>query len=82
MPIIQINMMEGRSDEQKKRLAAMVTDAVVEAIGAPRESVRILIHQMGPYDFSVGGVPAAERGQPSAVSNGNGAHPLQKGALA
>lgn len=73
MPIIQINMLEGRSDEQKKRLAEKVTDAVVEAIGAPRNSVRILIHQMGPYDFSVGGVPAADSGKLPVRSNGNGA---------
>lgn len=74
MPIIQINMMQGRSDQQKKRLVERVTDAVVEAIDAPRENVRILIHEMGPYDFAVAGVPAAER-EPAdkPVVNGNGA---------
>lgn len=70
MPIIQFNLLEGRTNEQKKRLAEKVTDAVIEALGVPRETVRILIHEMGPYDFSVGGVTAAER---KAV-NGNGAH--------
>lgn len=74
MPIIQINLMEGRSDQQKKRLVEQVTDAVVEALGAPRENVRILIHEMGPYDFAVAGVPAAERERPAASVNGKGAN--------
>ncbi len=61
MPIIQFNLLEGRSDEQKQRLAEKVTDVVVETLGVKREAVRILIHQLGPYDFAVGGVTQAER---------------------
>jgi 4-oxalocrotonate tautomerase len=61
MPIIQFNLLEGRTVEQKKRLAEKVTDTVTEVLGVKRESVRILIHEMGPYDFSVGGVTQAER---------------------
>ncbi len=72
MPIIQFNIMEGRTVEQKKRLAEKVTDTVVEVLGVKREAVRILIHEMGPYDFSVGGVTQAERqaaAAPSAAAN-------------
>lgn len=61
MPIIQFNLMEGRTPEQKKRLAEKITDTVVEVLGVKRETVRILIHEMGPYDFAVGGVTQAER---------------------
>lgn len=61
MPIIQFNLIEGRTNDQKKRLAEKVTDTVVEVLGVKRENVRILIHEMGPYDFSVGGVTQAER---------------------
>lgn len=72
MPIIQFNIMEGRSVEQKKRLAEKVTDTVVDVLGVKREAVRILIHEMGPYDFSVGGVTQAERlsaAAPAAPAN-------------
>lgn len=75
MPIIQFNLLEGRSNEQKQRLAEKVTDAVVEALGVPRETVRILIHEMGTYDFSVGGVVQAER----VAASGNGAQSAQNG---
>ena len=61
MPIIQVNLMQGRTNEQKKLLAQRITQSVVEVLGAKPESVRVLIHEMGPYDFSVGGVPMAER---------------------
>ena len=34
MPIITVQMLEGRTDEQKKALVEKVTDAVVETTGA------------------------------------------------
>lgn len=61
MPVIQVNLMQGRTNEQKKLLAQRITQCVVEVLGAKPESVRVLMHEMGPYDFAVGGVPMAER---------------------
>lgn len=61
MPVIQVNLMQGRTNEQKKLLAQRITQCVVEVRGAKPESVRVLIHEMVPYDFAVGGVPMAER---------------------
>lgn len=61
MPIIQVNLIEGRTNEQKKLLAQRITDSVVEVFGSKKEAVRVLFHEMGPYDFCVGGVPMAER---------------------
>lgn len=65
MPIIQVNLMQGRTQEQKKLLAQRITDSVVEVLGSPKEAVRVLFHEMGPYDFAVGGVPMAERAPPA-----------------
>jgi len=73
VPIIQFNLIEGRTVDQKRRLAEKVTDAVVDTLGVKRESVRILIHEMGAQDFSVGGVTYADRLAASAVSASNGA---------
>lgn len=61
MPVIQVNLMQGRTNEQKKLLAQRITQCAVEVLGAKPESVRVLMHEMGPYDFAVGGVPMAER---------------------
>lgn len=63
MPIIQVNMLEGRTVEQKRDLARRMTEAAVGALGVKPQNVRILIHELGPYDFAVAGIPAAENGK-------------------
>lgn len=57
MPIVDITLIEGRTAEKKVRLIEKVTDAVVEAIDAPRESVRVLIREIPPQHFGAGGKP-------------------------
>ncbi len=67
MPIIQVNLMRGRTDDQKKLLAQQITNSVVEVLGSRKEAVGVLFHEMGPYDFCIGGEPMAERNkQPPA----------------
>jgi 4-oxalocrotonate tautomerase len=61
MPLIEIHLLEGRSDEQKKVLLTAVTQAVHDSIGAPLESIRVWIQEMPPKEFMAGGVLAADR---------------------
>jgi 4-oxalocrotonate tautomerase len=61
MPLIEIHLLEGRSDEQKKALLTAVTQAVQDSIGAPLESIRVWIQEMPPKDFMAAGVLAADR---------------------
>ncbi|TDF64937.1 2-hydroxymuconate tautomerase [Cupriavidus sp. L7L] len=63
MPIMQVFLMEGRTDEQKARLIAALTDAAVEAIGAPVESVRVIVTEMPKTQFGIGGKTAKELGR-------------------
>jgi len=63
MPIMVVHMMEGRSDEQKERLIEKLTDAAVEALDAPRQSVRIMLQEMPKTHFGVGGVTAEKLGK-------------------
>lgn len=63
MPIIQVNMLEGRTVEQKRKLVSSVTAAVTEALGVQPEQVRILIHELESEHFAVAGMTAAERKQ-------------------
>jgi len=46
MPIVTIHMVEGRSADQKRRLIAAVTDALVDIIGANRNNVQVLMIDM------------------------------------
>lgn len=61
MPIIEMHMVTGRTDEQKQRVAAAVTVAVSSSLDCPPETVRILITEHGQEEFYVGGLTKAQR---------------------
>lgn len=56
MPIITINLLAGRSDDQKESLIHEVTEACHRSPGAPRESVRIILNEMDDQHYGVAGV--------------------------
>jgi 4-oxalocrotonate tautomerase len=60
MPVIIINMLEGRSAEKKRKLLRKVTEAVVEALEVEPESVRIIINEIPKENFAVAGLPIEE----------------------
>lgn len=45
MPVIQCDIREGRSTEQKQAMARAITRAVHETIGAPVEYIYVLIRE-------------------------------------
>lgn len=61
MPLAEITMIEGRSPEHKRALLTEVTEAVVRALGAPREAVRVVIREVPAEHWAVGGVSIAEK---------------------
>ncbi|WP_269621389.1 2-hydroxymuconate tautomerase [Zhongshania sp. BJYM1] len=63
MPVAQINILEGRSDEQKEMLIREVTDAISRSLGAPVESVRIIITEMPKQHFGIGGQSTRKLGR-------------------
>ena len=63
MPIATINLVEGRTDEQKERLIEKVTLAIHEAIDAPIASVRIILNEMPKQHFGIGGQSAKKMGK-------------------
>jgi 4-oxalocrotonate tautomerase len=63
MPIMQVFLVEGRSEEQKARLIAALTDAAVSELQAPIESVRVIINEMPKTDFGIAGKTAKALGR-------------------
>ncbi|HHY16525.1 MAG TPA: 4-oxalocrotonate tautomerase [Firmicutes bacterium] len=55
MPIVQIELIEGRTIDQKKTMAKEVTDAIVRSLGVTPDAVRIIMRDMKKEDFAVGG---------------------------
>ena len=42
MPIVNVKLLEGRSDEQLKNLVSEVTDAVEKTTGANRQAIHVV----------------------------------------
>ena len=61
MPYIQITMISGRTEEQKRDLLAAVSQATADSIGAPLETVRAWIVEVPPTDIAVAGETHADR---------------------
>ena len=63
MPFAQIYIIEGRTIEQKRAVIEKVTQAIVEAVGAPKESVRVWIHDMPKENWGIAGVSFKDLGR-------------------
>ena len=61
MPLVHVQMAAGRTAEQKSALLSAMTDAMVEHLGAPRDSVRVWITEFADTDFMVGGELLADK---------------------
>lgn len=60
MPLVQINILEGRPPEKIKALIENVTETVSETLDAPKQSVRVLVTEMPKTHWGIAGVPASE----------------------
>ncbi|MDT7016634.1 MULTISPECIES: 2-hydroxymuconate tautomerase [Latilactobacillus] len=56
MPLVHIDLIAGRSQAQLKQLCADVTEAITKNTGAPAEHVHVVLNEMQPDRYSVGGV--------------------------
>lgn len=63
MPFAQICMLEGRTEEQKRAVIEKVTEALHEAVGAPKETIRVWIHDMPKTNWGIAGVTAKDLGR-------------------
>lgn len=63
MPLAQIYMIEGRTEEQKRAVIEKVTQALHDAVGAPIPTIRVCIIEMPSAHWGIGGVSAKELGR-------------------
>ena len=61
MPIIHVHMLEGRTQDLKKKLVANMTDAVVKSLEVKPEDVRIILIDMAKSNYSIAGVLRSEK---------------------
>jgi 4-oxalocrotonate tautomerase len=60
MPIVEVKLWAGRTREQKAELARRFTEAMVEVVGCPPESVSVVFEDYPQSDWAEGGVLADE----------------------
>lgn len=61
MPVVRIDMFKGRTLAQKKALVEKVTDAIVEAVDVPKESVTVILRDIDRENFAQGGTLFSEK---------------------
>jgi len=60
MPVIRVELLAGRTREQKRAFTAAVTDAFVATCGGVRQSVQVIFHDVDKEDWGVAGRLASE----------------------
>ncbi len=61
MPIVHIEILEGRPASKKRALIEQVTQAVVSSLEVQPAQVRVLLREVPHDQWAVGGVPMSER---------------------
>lgn len=56
MPVVHIEMVEGRTLEQKRELAKRITEAIVEITAARPENVRIFFYDIPKTHMAQAGI--------------------------
>jgi 4-oxalocrotonate tautomerase len=61
MPILEVKMLEGRSDDQKRRLVKELTEVICRTIDSKPEKVRIHLNEMPKNNYAIGGVLESDK---------------------
>jgi 4-oxalocrotonate tautomerase len=61
MPLIQITMLQGRTADQKRKIARRITDAMVEEAGARREAIVVTFLEVSNESYASGGELMADK---------------------
>jgi 4-oxalocrotonate tautomerase len=61
MPDVHISWLEGRTPDQKRKVAERITQALVEEAGAKSESTHVVFVDIPHTNYAIGGVPAADK---------------------
>ncbi|SMB96130.1 4-oxalocrotonate tautomerase [Desulfonispora thiosulfatigenes DSM 11270] len=56
MPIVQIDLLEGRTVEQKRELVTKVTEAISESVNCSKDNVTIILRDMPTHHLAKAGV--------------------------
>jgi len=58
MPIVELKILAGRDQQVKELLLEKVTKTVAETLEIPQDRVRVLLYEIPPAHWAVGGTTA------------------------
>jgi 4-oxalocrotonate tautomerase len=61
MPLVQITLLQGRTVEQKRKVAERITQAMVEEAKVTKEAVVVTFIEVTREDYASGGVLMADK---------------------
>ena len=61
MPIINVNIMEGRSKEKIERVIADITETITNTLEVPRETVRVIVTEVPKSHWGIAGESVEKR---------------------
>lgn len=61
MPFVNVRMLQGRSKEQKQKLAEAITTALADICRARPEGTMVVIDEVSRENWAVGGVLISDR---------------------
>jgi len=61
MPVVTIELWEGRTLEQKRRLVRAITEAMVEHAGADPDALHVILHEVARENWARAGVLGIDR---------------------
>ncbi|MFE4756770.1 tautomerase family protein [Streptomyces mirabilis] len=61
MPLVEVTLVNGRTPGEIRLLIHELTEAVVEALDVPKQSVRVAVRELPTTHWAAGDVTIAER---------------------
>jgi 4-oxalocrotonate tautomerase len=61
MPVVTVEIWEGRTLEQKRRLVRAITDAMVEHADARPDALHVILHEVSRENWAKAGVLGVDR---------------------
>ena len=62
MPIIIVNMVEGRTNEQKESLIKELTKGAATALSEPEKAIQVIINDVSSNNWGIEGKQFSKRG--------------------
>jgi 4-oxalocrotonate tautomerase len=68
MPIIQVNLLQGRTTEAKRKFALGVTQLACDCFGVKASQVRVILNEMSRDNYAIAGHLVAD-GEPGKTDS-------------